>query len=155
MKRVLSIDGGGIRGIIPAVLCAKLEEYADQPLSSLFDVIAGTSTGGIIALGLTLPPKGKAAKVLSEFYFKHGARIFSGARNKIGQLRKPKFDNKGLREVAADLFGSTKISEAAIEVFVTAYDTQLRRPMYLTRQNAKRDSSVDFMMRDIATGNVR
>ena len=150
MKRVLSIDGGGIRGIIPAVLCQKCEEYAGRPLSSLFDVIAGTSTGGILALGLVVPPNGKPAKDLAEFYLNYGNRIFSSPRNWIGQLTKSKFSNDGLRDASAEVFGSTKISEAITEVLVTAYDTQLRGPLYLTRERAKSDASLNLMMRDIA-----
>ena len=52
-KNVLSIDGGGIRGIIPAMILAKIEEKTGENISCLFDLIVGTSTGGILALGLT------------------------------------------------------------------------------------------------------
>ena len=51
--RMLSIDGGGIRGLIPALVLEELERRLERPLYSVFDVIAGTSTGGIITLGLT------------------------------------------------------------------------------------------------------
>ncbi|MCA9892044.1 MAG: patatin-like phospholipase family protein [Anaerolineae bacterium] len=53
--KVLSIDGGGIRGIIAAKFLAEIEHCINQSISELFDFIAGTSTGGILALGLTLP----------------------------------------------------------------------------------------------------
>ena len=53
--RILSIDGGGIRGVISAVLLEKMEELTGRPVSSLFDMIAGTSTGGIIAAALATP----------------------------------------------------------------------------------------------------
>ncbi|MCA9885162.1 MAG: patatin-like phospholipase family protein [Anaerolineae bacterium] len=53
--KVLSIDGGGIRGIIVAKFLAEIEHCINQSISELFDFIAGTSTGGILALGLTLP----------------------------------------------------------------------------------------------------
>ena len=52
VRRVLSIDGGGIRGIIPALVIAHLEQKTGQPASELFDLIVGTSTGGMLALGL-------------------------------------------------------------------------------------------------------
>ena len=57
-RRVLSIDGGGIRGIIPALVIAHLEQKTGQPASELFDLIVGTSTGGMLALGLALPTDG-------------------------------------------------------------------------------------------------
>jgi uncharacterized protein len=53
--KVLALDGGGIRGIIPALLLAALEDQTRRPICESFDLIAGTSTGGIIALGLTKP----------------------------------------------------------------------------------------------------
>ena len=53
-RRVLSVDGGGIRGIIPALVLAHLERQMGAPASELFDLIVGTSTGGILALGLSL-----------------------------------------------------------------------------------------------------
>ena len=53
--KVLAVDGGGIRGIIPALVLAEIEARTNRPASDLFDLIAGTSTGGIIALGLVKP----------------------------------------------------------------------------------------------------
>ena len=58
--RVLAIDGGGIRGVIPAVLLAELERRAKRPVAELFDLIAGTSTGGILAAALTVAGRGRA-----------------------------------------------------------------------------------------------
>ena len=53
MKKILSIDGGGIRGIIPAIVLKKIEEETEQTTAKTFDLIAGTSTGGLLALGLS------------------------------------------------------------------------------------------------------
>ena len=50
MKKILSIDGGGIRGIIPATILSYIEDKTQKPIANCFDLIAGTSTGGIIAL---------------------------------------------------------------------------------------------------------
>jgi hypothetical protein len=47
MKRILSIDGGGVRGLFPAAVCENLAPLADAPIHELFDLISGTSTGGI------------------------------------------------------------------------------------------------------------
>jgi uncharacterized protein len=79
--RVLSIDGGGIRGIIPAMVLAEIEKRTKKPISELFGLIAGTSTGGILALGLTKPDdRGRpqyTAEELISLYEKEGATIFS------------------------------------------------------------------------------
>src|SRR5512133_1606572 len=77
---VLSVDGGGIRGVIPAMVLADLEERTGKHTAELFDLIAGTSTGGIIALALTVPDKdGKPrwmAADLVDLYLIEGPRIF-------------------------------------------------------------------------------
>lgn len=78
--RVLSIDGGGIRGLIPALALTHLEKIAGQPACSLFDVIVGTSTGGILALGLAVPGENASpaysASDLAQLYPLWGKRIF-------------------------------------------------------------------------------
>ena len=61
IRRVLSIDGGGIRGVIPAHVLAHIESVSGLRAAQLFDLIVGTSTGGILALGLTMPGRAKSA----------------------------------------------------------------------------------------------
>jgi patatin-like phospholipase/acyl hydrolase len=83
--RVLSIDGGGIRGVIPAMVLQRLEELAQRPICDLFDLIAGTSTGGILALALTCPdPRNKTRPVYTatdalHVYLDRGNEIFSNS----------------------------------------------------------------------------
>ena len=79
---VLSIDGGGIRGIIPAMVIHYLEQQTNRPAMELFDLVAGTSTGGIIGLGLALPSPTHSnkprfsAKALADLYAQRGSAIF-------------------------------------------------------------------------------
>jgi predicted acylesterase/phospholipase RssA len=83
LVRVLVLDGGGIRGLITLEILARLEEKTGKRTGELFDVIAGTSTCGIIATLLTLPGKdGRpryTAKELSEFYREFGTNVFSAS----------------------------------------------------------------------------
>src|SRR3954464_5298965 len=78
--KVLSIDGGGIRGLIPALVLAEIERRTGRATAELFDLIAGTSTGGILACGLTCPGEGgrprHSAEELAELYRTEGPRIF-------------------------------------------------------------------------------
>lgn len=79
--KILSIDGGGIRGIIPAMVLAAIENETGKPISKLFDLIGGTSTGGILGLGLTKPKPGTAepeysANDLLDLYIHQGPEIF-------------------------------------------------------------------------------
>ena len=83
---VLSIDGGGVRGIIPgtilAFLEAKLQELdgPDVRIADYFDIVAGTSAGGLVTAMLTAPDKeGRplfAAKDINDFYLRHSPKIF-------------------------------------------------------------------------------
>lgn len=76
--KVLSIDGGGIRGLIPATVLSAIEERTKARTADLFDLIAGTSTGGILALGLVKPsPRSRrkpqySAAELAELYEQEG-----------------------------------------------------------------------------------
>ena len=101
-------------------------------------------------MGLTLPPHGISAATLVEFFLQRGKTIFSEQRSWIRQQYHPKFRNLNLRQAATETFGSTRLSEAIIEVLVTTYDTELRRPVYLRREVARNNDGLDFMMRDIA-----
>jgi Patatin-like phospholipase len=71
--RILSLDGGGIRGVFPAAFLARLEEHLEHPIGRYFDLIAGTSTGGIIAIGLGL---GLSAGDILKLYVEQGSAIF-------------------------------------------------------------------------------
>lgn len=52
VKYILSVDGGGIRGIIPAIILAEIEQRTRKTIAEIFDLMAGTSTGGIVVAGL-------------------------------------------------------------------------------------------------------
>ena len=70
-RRLLCIDGGGILGTFPAAFLAELEQHLDRPIGSYFDLIAGTSTGGIIGVGLAL---GHSASEILGLYESRGPR---------------------------------------------------------------------------------
>ena len=73
MFKILSIDGGGIKGIAPASFLANIEERTGKKIIDYFDLIVGTSTGGIIALGLGL---GFSAREILSLYIDNGEKIF-------------------------------------------------------------------------------
>lgn len=118
--RILSLDCGGIRGIIPALVLTELERRAGRPTAELFDLIAGTSTGGILALGLTRPgPEGKpayGAREMVSLYERDGSRIFNRSiwhRVKaIGNLADEEYPSEGITTVLDARFGETMLSDA-------------------------------------------
>ncbi len=116
-RRVLTIDGGGIKGVFPAAFLADLESELDQPLASYFDLIVGTSTGGIIALGLGL---GIPAKDILRFYEEKGPSIFKGSR-RLGLLRQAvsaKYDPVPLKTALEEVFGQRQLGEATTRLVI-------------------------------------
>jgi len=140
-RRILSIDGGGIRGIIPAMVLNYIEERTGKRIATMFDFIAGTSTGGILALGLTRKnsdssinkePEYTAAELVN-FYSKYGQKVFD--ENVIGDfddLVQPKHNPKGKEEVLKALLGEAKVEDALREIFIPSYDIELRAPIFFT-----------------------
>ena len=131
MKIVLSIDGGGIRGIIPALILAEIEKRVGRPAAQLFDLAAGTSTGGIIALLLSC---GYSAARAAQMYREEGERIFSrsiwGRVGSVGGLSGPKYDCRNIEQILFSYFGSLKLSDAALPVMVCSYDVSKREPYF-------------------------
>lgn len=124
--RILSIDGGGIRGVLPAAFLAALEKTSGVPTRDRFDLIAGTSTGGIIALGLGL---GFSAEEMLDFYRAHGPRIFPSngpahlLRSLMGFLRR-RYDAATLRSALATVFGERRLAEATPRLVIPASSAQ-------------------------------
>ncbi len=133
MKRILSIDGGGIRGVIPARIVDYLERQLGGPLHKYFDLFAGTSTGGLIALGLTLPAP-KSGADLVKLYESDGPRIFGRsywrAASSLGGLNQPSYSADGLVAALIAQFGETRFGDAVKPTVITSYCTEHRRPVF-------------------------
>jgi len=154
-KKILSIDGGGIRGLIPALVLARIEELTERRIAELFDVIAGTSTGGILALGLTCRgqdggPRYHAAD-LAQMYVKDGRTIFPHeCLGKVRQVFGPKYPAKGREEVLAEKLGDARLKDALCEVIVTSYDIERRSPIFFRSALARESPEQDFLAREVA-----
>jgi patatin-like phospholipase/acyl hydrolase len=138
MKTILSIDGGGIRGIIPALVLAKIEKETGKSISHLFDLIAGTSTGGILALALTRDKGNKkpmySAGDLAELYEQRGKEIFYRSLWKgvssVGGLADEKYSQEGLEKILDEYFNNDILSTSLTDVLITSYDIQNREPHF-------------------------
>ena len=129
-RRLLCIDGGGILGTFPAALLAELEQRLDNPIGAYFDLIAGTSTGGIIAIALAL---GHRASEILELYESRGPEIFGQDGDTLfnrvtGSLRilrwfyRNKYDSDALRAALRDVFGDKRIGEARTRLVIPAWN---------------------------------
>jgi len=125
--RILTMDGGGIRGIIPARILQHIEESTGKPASALFHLIAGTSTGGILGCGLA---KGKPAREIADLYARRGGEIFHRSLwdkvTTIDGLSNPDYDPTPLQTILGEELGDTWLSEAqGAELLVPSYAIQL------------------------------
>jgi patatin-like phospholipase/acyl hydrolase len=119
--RILSLDGGGIRGLYSAKVLAEIEKRYGSS-STIFDLICGTSTGGLIALGLGL---GKSAEEIVEYYKKYGNQIFP-INNKIQKIRytlrqlviSSKYSNRNLRDSLTEFFGDAKMKDSKCKLCI-------------------------------------
>jgi len=149
---ILSIDGGGVRGLIPLRVLESLESRLvhrgiDRPMHELFDLMAGTSTGGLIAAGLCAPrpggTNGEAAATIAElreFYERDAREIFSYSlstrlarafSNPLG-LFDETYDARPLERLLKERFGWTSMASGLCKLVLTAYDIERRRAVFMT-----------------------
>lgn len=154
--RILSIDGGGIRGIIPAILLTELEQQIGKPIAEQFDLIAGTSTGGILALGLAVRDKaGKpkfAAKDLAAIYEQHGQTIFKKSMLPFANtgLFEEMYAAEGIESVLKQYFGNSRLKDCSPHVIISAYEIERRRPFFFKSTKAKENAADDYPLWQIA-----
>jgi predicted acylesterase/phospholipase RssA len=150
---VLSLDGGGIRGIIPAMLLKEIETRIGMPISSAFDEIVGTSTGGIIALGLSAGrPDGTAifnVDDLLELYETKGNVIFKSSLFRKGIFRS-RYNHDGLERLLLEKFGNLTLSDTRTNVAITSYDMERAIPHIFSSALARANDNDNFLMRDAA-----
>jgi predicted acylesterase/phospholipase RssA len=131
---VLAIDGGGIRGLIPALVLAEIEHRTARRVGELVDLIAGTSTGAIIACALARPEPMTAARI-AELYEIEGPKIFDRSLIKkitsVGGLIDERYDSSGLVEALTRWLGPGRLADLDPPVLLTAYDIQHRRAVFL------------------------
>lgn len=138
-RRILSLDGGGIRGLVGCRWLAGAEDAllaAGKPgLLQSFDLLAGSSTGAIITAGLAT---GLSPATMAEIYREQRRRIFPGLAERLwSRLRRlpgqgpsaPKYDAQGLEMVLKHVFGAATLGQAKLPLMVTSYDTISRTPV--------------------------
>ncbi|UFH55401.1 patatin-like phospholipase family protein [Spirosoma sp. KNUC1025] len=158
MKKILSIDGGGIRGIIPAKILCKIEEITGKPISAMFDLVAGTSTGGLIALALSMPSSDKSAPKYSaedvlKLYIERGGDIF--ARDKVQRFINPYgifeelYSKQGIEKVLDDYFFNANLSDCVTNTMVTSYDIHSRMPVIFKSWLSEKGREPDLPLKSV------
>jgi uncharacterized protein len=152
--RILTLDGGGIKGAFTAAVLTEWERQTGRVIADHFDLIAGTSTGGIIALGLGLGLR--AADVL-EFYQKEGPNIFPNitAQQKLSlnlrHLWEPKYSAEPLRKALEGVFGDKRLKDSKCRLLIPAFDVVAGRVyLFKTRHDPRFIFDEDALAVEIA-----
>ncbi len=142
--RILSLDGGGIRGIVAAKMLAAIEKEIQQPLNEYFQLIAGTSTGSILAAAIA---SGRSSQDIVDLYQQKSSIIFPYKKRfsllRIPLLLKhgisaPKYSDRGLIQVLQAVFGSTTLFDiTSTQLLIVSFDTIERQPIFF--KNWRRD----------------
>jgi uncharacterized protein len=156
--KVLCIDGGGIRGLIPALVLAEIERRTGRRTAELVDFVAGTSTGGILACGLTRAGADGSplysAEELAGIYVEEGPRIFHRTLLKrifsVEGWVDERYDDGGLNAALERYLGDALLSQALCDVLVTAYDIHDRFAFFFRSDRARRDPTYDFPLVRVA-----
>lgn len=171
LKRILSLDGGGIRGILTSKVLEALEEKLNEAytkkngaprekpirLGEYFDMVAGTSTGGILTCLLLCPSEADptyprfSAKQAVDLYLKNGAQIFKptwhgrlpGFLEGIGGS---KFGDMSMEDVLKSYLKETKLSQMMKPCLITSYDIQERQAVFFTSHDALKKENRDFLL---------
>lgn len=158
--RVLAIDGGGVRGIVPLYALAHLEQITHQPVTRLFDVIVASSSGAIIASALDMPgangqPK-YSAKALIQLYQEQLGNIFKTRLwhrfFSAGGVLGPKFETQNLFEALDRIEGDVAFSQLLKPIAIPAFDLSQRHPVFFTSWGARQTPNKDFRVSSLVAG---
>lgn len=156
--KILCIDGGGIKGLYSAHLLSLFEKENKTLFADQFDLICGTSTGGIIALAASA---GIAMTEVVSFYENEGPKIFSQKRKYIPcvfdvlrgiyqALIGPKYDNKILKKALENAFGNRKIGESKTLLCIPTYNVTSGKPCVFKKDYGKFSRDDDTLYVDVA-----
>jgi patatin-like phospholipase/acyl hydrolase len=153
--RILCLDGGGIKGVFTAAALARIEDQTKMKVVDHFDLICGTSTGGILAIGLSM---GLSAEDLLKFYRQRGAIIFpamSLVERSAGLLRQlffgPKLSHHVLKQELSTVLKNCKFGQAKCRLAIPSYDA-VRGRIYVfkTPHNSRFVNDIDTPAVDVA-----
>lgn len=165
--RILSIDGGGIRGILSGQVLVALEKKIQQQsgdpsarLADYFDMIAGNSTGGILACLYLCPDKKNASRPLFSaeeavnLYLQHGQEIFKDENRHTlmsqGGFTNDKYPVELFEKLLKKYFKDKKLSELLRPCIIPSYNISKRSTHFFTQHDARISTGSDFYVRDVA-----
>ncbi len=159
--RVLSIDGGGLRGVIPLKVIEYIEQITEKEIHQTFDVIAGTSTGALLASTLLCPDVESEVgdkrrfdlSTIEKLYISHGKDIFprssylSLRKAKFRKYLKYKYSPDPLDAVLNNYLGESRIADCLRPVFITSFDLRTNSPLYFTTREANLEIDKNILLK--------
>jgi len=164
ITRILSIDGGGIRGIVPAVVLSHLEDVlqhlsnnSDARLADYFDLFAGTSTGSMIVAGLLAPNEENrpaySAKEIVDLYFDNADTIFQDSLlqdiKSVAGLLNVKYSPEGIEAVFQQHFPNTQLNELLKPTLIPVYDLTRGKNYFFRQQKAQVSARHNYYLKDV------
>lgn len=153
MFRILALDGGGIKGTFTASVLATLQEQSGVKVQDSFDLIVGTSTGGILALGLGF---GLQPDELLNFYVENGPDIFphtgriARVRAGVRQLFRSKLSSEPLEQALDAVLGDRLLGEATTPLVIPSYDAVAGRIyLFKTPHGSNTDADAGLRAADV------
>src|SRR5687768_14776539 len=119
--RILSIDGGGLKGLIAIKILQIVEEFTSLKLLDSFDFFAGTSTGGLIVSALNAPQRGRDPLVLDEIeelYLQVAEKVVTEGRFNLSGK-----ESEDLNKIFKKVFGDHRLSTSSKPLFIPAFDS--------------------------------
>lgn len=158
---ILSIDGGGVRGIIPIKILEALskilsEEGINRPFYSLFDIISGTSTGGIIALALASPEPNEPLPIkdLLMFYMKNSKYVFQASEpttyKVLKSLYQPPIDPTNFEHQLASYFNNRTLKDLKAYTYISSVEVTNLTPVTFTRLKPSDSNDHNYYLKDVA-----
>jgi uncharacterized protein len=145
MKKIISIDGGGIRGIVSSYILMKIEEELGKPLHNYIDLVAGTSTGSIIAGAIAA---GIPIKNVYALYLQEGPKIFNrDFKQKVKTcfgFVGSKYSKEQLNNSLENRFNDIKLGELKINFLATAYNMTEGRPRFFSSK-----FNQDYLLKEV------
>ncbi len=150
-KKILSLDGGGMRGLMTTQLLIALEERIGCRIADCVDMVAGTSIGGIIT-AMLLHPKKYSAKDISNLFVEYGAVIFNtnAARRVLSYICESKYSAKGIEGVLDKYMGDNTLYDLTKPAIITTYDLTRRNVKIFARTDeTKKGTNGNFYLKDV------
>ena len=154
MYKILALDGGGIRGIISAVVLKYIEKQSGKHIAEMFDLVAGTSAGGLIASMLTVADSTGnvkySAEDVTDLFVNNGGKIFGKRRFCIiGPLGEERYDHMPLEGILNGYFDDARLSECIKPIIVPAYEIESRESWFFKTAKAKTCPDYDYFLKDV------